>query len=453
MANGYSHLGYEPAVAYFVERVTELSDGALRVEVIDEWGGFATDFEDQIIGAVAAGEVDLGWVGTRAFDTVDVSSFQALTAPMLIDNYPLQEAVIESEIPTQMLDSLDEIGLAGLAVLADGMRKPIAVDGPLLGPDDWSGITFQTFRSRGQSQAIRSLGAVATDVLQTLDEGLVNGEIQGFEKNLLVYELNDTAPRAPYVTANVNLWPQTVAIVANPDRLAVLSDQHRDWLTAAADDATARSSSLADQDAAILARLCESGARFANASEAELTALRKAFAPVYEALRQNSQTAGFIDEIESLKESTPAGDRLVIPADCTGSAAAPLEPALDEAPSAVDVALNGVYRWTMTEEDAVASGTELTTPEALATYPWVMTLTLDDGTWALVVRSEGMDKLDATDEEFEVAGDRITFNWDGAQLVFTFSVDAEGNLELTPVEPMPAGDQFVWSTHPLAKIE
>jgi hypothetical protein len=117
------------------------------------------------------------------------------------------------------------------------------------------------------------------------------------------------------------------------------------------------------------------------------------------------------------------------------------------------VALNGVYRWTVTEEDAVASGTEPTTPEHLATFPWVMTLTLDEGTWALTVRSEGEDSLEATDEEFEVSGDRIKFHWEGAQLEFTFSVDSEGNLELTPVEPMPAGDQFVWSTYPLTKIE
>ena len=159
---------------------------------------------------------------------MDVLSFQALTAPMLIDNYPLQEAVIESDIPAQMLEGLDTIGVAGLAVLADGLRKPIAVDAPLLGPDDWNGITFQSFRSEGQSEAIEALGAQPTDVIfEALDEGLANGEIEGFEKNLLVYQINAMAADAPYITANVNLWPQTVAIFANPDRLAALSEQHR----------------------------------------------------------------------------------------------------------------------------------------------------------------------------------------------------------------------------------
>ena len=46
--------------------------------------------------AVAAGQVDLGWSGTRVFDTMGVTSFQALHAPMLIDSYALQHAVIAS---------------------------------------------------------------------------------------------------------------------------------------------------------------------------------------------------------------------------------------------------------------------------------------------------------------------------------------------------------------------
>jgi TRAP-type C4-dicarboxylate transport system substrate-binding protein len=450
MANGYGNLDYEPALAYFVERVAELSDGAFRIEVVDEWGGSANDFEQQIIRDVATGEVDVGWVGTRVFDTVDVLSLQALTAPMLIDSYPLQEAVIESEIPGQMLEGLEKLDLAGLAVLADGLRKPIAVDGPLLAPEDWSGVTFQSFRSERQADAIRALGARPTDVIfGKLDAGIANGQIQGFEKNLLIYQINAMDAFAPYITANVNLWPQTVAIVANPDRLAELSEQHREWLTKAANDAAGLSPGLADQDAPIVAAMCESGARFANASEADLAALRDAFAPVYQTLRQDSQTAGFIDQIESMKQSTPAGDGLAIPAACTGAAEAPAPPGLDEPATA----LNGTYRWTITEEDAVASPTEDKSPEHLATFPWVMTITLQNGAWTLSNRSAEGNHLEAAEKEFTVSGDRITFQWDGAELPFTFSVDGVGNLHLVPVEPMNAGDQFVWASHPWTKID
>ena len=130
LANTNGQLDFTPAVVDFVDRVEELSGGDLRIEAVDEWGDFASDAEQQVVKDVAAGEVDLGWVGTRVFDTLDVKSFQALTAPMLIDSYALESAVIESGITEQMMRGLDDLGVAGLGVLPDGLRKPIGVTGP-----------------------------------------------------------------------------------------------------------------------------------------------------------------------------------------------------------------------------------------------------------------------------------------------------------------------------------
>ena len=48
---------------------------------------------------VADDTYDLGVVGTQVFDTLGVTSFQALNAPMLLDSYPLQAAVLESRLP------------------------------------------------------------------------------------------------------------------------------------------------------------------------------------------------------------------------------------------------------------------------------------------------------------------------------------------------------------------
>ena len=153
-----------PAVQYFVDRVKELSDGAVRIDVESGWAYRSPDAEQQVIRDVAAGEIELGWVGTSVFDTVGVTEFEALTAPMLIDSYPLQQAVLASDIPARMLDGLDEIGLHGIAILSDGLRKPIAVSHPLLNPADYSGITFQAFRSTETANAIRALDAIPTDV-------------------------------------------------------------------------------------------------------------------------------------------------------------------------------------------------------------------------------------------------------------------------------------------------
>jgi TRAP-type C4-dicarboxylate transport system substrate-binding protein len=316
MANAYANLDFTPAISYFVSRVEELSDGDLRIVVRHEWGHTRPNAEQEVVRAVSNGDVDLGWVGARVFDTLGVDDLQALQAPMLIDSYALQDAVISSGITQEMLQGLDEVGVTGLGVLADGLRKPIAVDRPLLSPGDYRGITFETFRSDGQFEAIRALGAATTDVFgPALTEGLESGTIQAFEKNLLVYQMLDMDRRALYVTANVNLWPQMDVLLANPERVAGLTDEQQGWLQQASSDAADVSVALIDRDEMILAALCESGAHVAVATKTDLAALKAAVDPAYAELERDAETRAFIAQIEDLKASTSASP-LVIPTVC-----------------------------------------------------------------------------------------------------------------------------------------
>jgi TRAP-type C4-dicarboxylate transport system substrate-binding protein len=320
MASTGTNSGYSPAIEYFLQRVKELSAGDLSIDVVYGWGNFSPDAERQSILDVAAGTADLTAAGPRVFDTMGVNSFRALTAPMLIDSYPVEDAVVASGIPGEMLAGLEKVGVTGLGVLGGSLNKPIAVEGPLLGPADWQGVTFETYLSQTQAQAIQALGAQSTNVLGAgLDAGLQSGQIQGFSKGLLVYSINGTERLAPYVTANVNLWPGMQVLLANPGRLSRLSEQQRGLLRQAAQDAVGRSTSLVEHEDQIVADVCQAGARLSNASQTDLTALRQAFVPVYSSLEEDPQTKSFIARIEALKQSTAAGAPLAIPVGCTGS--------------------------------------------------------------------------------------------------------------------------------------
>jgi TRAP-type transport system periplasmic protein len=303
--------GYKPQIDYLVNRVESLSAGNVQIDMVYGVGDGNPNPEQQVARGVAAGTYDLGVVDTRAFDTLGVNSFQALTAPMLIDSYPLEQAVIDSDIPAVMMRSLDTLDVTGLGVLADGLRKPIAVKNPLLGLNDWRGITFAAFPSNEVSESISALGARPSDAFASAEGG---------DSNLLVYRLNNMWKQAPYVTANVNLWPGTLAVIGNPDRLAGVTSQQRGWLVQAVGDAAARSTGLVDGDPERVSALCAAGTRFATASDADIAALRFAFASVYAALQKDSQTKEFIAEIEELKQASQ-GQALVIPDRCTGTAA------------------------------------------------------------------------------------------------------------------------------------
>jgi TRAP-type transport system periplasmic protein len=318
MASTPSGVSYAPPVADFVQRVGSLSGGSVQIKVISQWGDYAPDAEAQVVRAVAHGTVDLGWAGSRVFDTMGVPASGALSAPMLIDSYPLENAVIKSAVPARMLAGLSRLQVTGLAVLGDVLRHPYAVHRPLLAPADWRGLSIGGYRSAAQEQAVRALGAtpvVALGPYRTHD--LASGAIQGFELDMRTYVHLGLVASARYVTANVVLWPQFDVLFANPARLASLTGQQRAWLQQAAADASRGSVMLAaGQNAPYIEQACALGARFVTATPADLAALRHAFTPVYRSLETDPQTSGLIAQIQHLKKATPPGPAPAIPADC-----------------------------------------------------------------------------------------------------------------------------------------
>ena len=307
LANTASDVNNSLGVGYFVDRVNELSHGNVRVEAVNTWGHYAPDAEQQVVHDVAADKADLGWVGTRVLDTMHVTAFDALSAPMLIDSYPLERAVVTSDIPARMLDSLGTLGLTGLAVLGADLRHPISDRRPLLAPGDWAGRSVGTYRSVVQEATLRALEArpfvaFGSDRLHALQ----SSRISAFEFDVRRYAHLGLTRYAPFVVSNVTLWPQTEVVFANPDRLSSLSSHQRRWLEQAAHDAAERSVSLVvatDRDSVRAA--CGYGARFAAASPADLAAMRRAVQPVYDQLQRDRRTAAFLRDIEQLKARRP----------------------------------------------------------------------------------------------------------------------------------------------------
>ena len=133
-----------------------------------------------MVRAVAAGKADLGWAGARVFDTMGVTSFQALQAPMLIDSYALEQAVVASDIPGQMLQGLDKVGVARPR---GPRRQPAQADRRQAPPARPRGLAWDHLRHlqvAGQAQAIRSLGATPMEVFRrSRNQALLDGKLAG----------------------------------------------------------------------------------------------------------------------------------------------------------------------------------------------------------------------------------------------------------------------------------
>jgi TRAP-type transport system periplasmic protein len=252
----------------------------------------------------------------RVIDTFGVKSFQGLQAPLLIDSYPLQRAVLRSDMPARMLAGLDRIGLVGLSLVANKLRHPFGTK-PLAGRSDYKGKRIRVFASNVQTLTMRALGARPSyEGWADLAGGLIQHELQGMESDLITYSANDYASVAPYATVNVTLWPRTIALVANGKAFAALSSDQQAWLRQAAADATAYSLTLPNADQKALNRACTAGARAVVATPADLATLKEAVAPVYASIERDRQTKSFVQAIRALKRRTPA-PALAVPKKCT----------------------------------------------------------------------------------------------------------------------------------------
>jgi hypothetical protein len=109
------------------------------------------------------------------------------------------------------------------------------------------------------------------------------------------------------VTANVAQWPRTVVVFAGPRAVVRLSSAQIALLRRAARAAIPAGLAqvrAADEDGQ--RALCARGATFLDASRRDLTALRRAVAPVYADLKRDAATAKAVRAIEDLKQRTGA---------------------------------------------------------------------------------------------------------------------------------------------------
>ena len=115
--------------------------------------------------------------------------------------------------------------------------------------------------------------------------------------------------------------------------------------------------------------------------------------------------------------------------------------------------LDGTYRWTITAADALTYGTPGDkTPENQATFPWIFTVTMNDGHWTMKHRQADGD-FDDGEGTYTVQGDRVVLDSVGGIVdTFAFEVDGEGTLHLTGQGGSDPGDVFVMATNPWTKI-
>ena len=414
-------------VQLWIDEVQRRSAGSLRIQVTNRWRDQEFAYDKATIADVQAGKVQLAKVNARVYDTVGVDSFQALVAPFLIDNHPLQRRVLESDLMGEMLAGTDKLGLVGLAVLPTRLRKPLGVSRPLVTAEDYRGARVGIREGEVAKATFTALGATPVETIP----GMRRGDLDGIE---LDFGLNEYEQQAKAFTSNVTLWPRPVTLVINRKTFESLTPSQQDALRQAGSAVLSRRlddrQKISAEDGGIL---CRRGLRFARASNQDLAALRRAVQPVYDKLERNPETKSFLQQILAMKRETRAASTPDSPPCSPSNATA-------DVASQKATALDGVYRTSFTREE-LAKSPLLTDPGEINDQNWGdFTLTFARGRVTFTQRNDldnsstsGTYTLDGKAITLKFtegvnAGNTFTGPWNLYRDVLTFGRDASGGF-------------------------
>jgi TRAP-type C4-dicarboxylate transport system substrate-binding protein len=407
----------------FARRVEELSDGDIRIKPVWHAAGDVTDWDQRVARMVTSGELDMGLIPSRSWDTEGVSSLRALNAPFLITSDELVAEVVSGELATELLSGLDEAGVVGLALFPEGMRHPFGLKEPLLGPDDYEGEAIRAPTSRTVASVFNALGATVNDQEPSED---VHAGIES------AYNQNPSGA----ATGNVTFFPKVNSLVVNAEVYDDLDEGQRQTLERAAADTRAWAIDETPSDAEAASAFCDRGDTVVLADDAQVAALERATEPVYAELERDEQTKDIIEAIRELKQDMPA------------SAAAPEGCKRAEGPDdggsgsgAEETAISGVYRFSLDEGQLRAAG--MTDAARIAENLGVITYTLNDGEACWQQRGPTPAATADGCDPYEVDGDRFIINYPaGEPDVYRWRELANGDLELTYVSAEPGEDDI-----------
>lgn len=295
---------YGIAVDHFVDQVKERSNGAIEITPVPSY----RDGDVPLLADVRGGAIELASVSTATWDSQGATAFEALQAPFLITNYPLEREVITGDIGRDMLALAEEQvpGIVGLAIHEGGLRKPLGVSEPLVSPATFRGKSLRSVESRVLRIGLRSLGADPNpipigDVYSALDVGTVDG----MEANLGLIQTFKFYEVARFVS-NINFWPFPTALVISRDAFDQLTEEQQQVIRAAARTVPAFSiDQIFNRRSELPQTLCDEGVTFVEVSDANAASLEAAAQSGVDELSRDADVAGFIERIQELKDNQP----------------------------------------------------------------------------------------------------------------------------------------------------
>jgi tripartite ATP-independent transporter DctP family solute receptor len=217
---------YQATTEFFAQRVSELTDGAVTVQIFP---GATLGTETSMLQEVISGNLDLS-VSTTANASSFVPKFGMLSVSYLFANGEhFKKALVDEEF-NALIDAMIEeqdSGFIRVASITPGARSLYNIFGPVDSLDDVAGKRMRVMASPVESEVWGQLGTLPVAIpFGDVYTGMQTGLVDAAENSPGSYILNKHHEVAPYFSLTEHQWPISL-IFMNKERFDSLSAEHQ----------------------------------------------------------------------------------------------------------------------------------------------------------------------------------------------------------------------------------
>lgn len=270
---------FQIAAEKFKEIVEEKTDGAYQIEIYpdNKLGDEAT-----LLESMAAGELELGIVTSGPFINFS-NDMGVLDMPFLFGSNDEAHKVLDGEVGQELLATLENSNLKGLAYAERGFRNLTNSVKPVTTVADMQGLKLRVMENEVYAKTFEALGANASPMAWTETlTALQNGAIEGQENPINVicsYTLWESNQR--YATLTRHSYSTAIITMSLEKFNELPEDVQTIFKDAAQEAAVYERNWTAENEAAQLQEMKDNGMEVVE--EPDLDSFREAVQPVYDA--------------------------------------------------------------------------------------------------------------------------------------------------------------------------
>ena len=159
------------------ELLQEKTNGAVSV---DHFGSSQLGGERDLIEGLQLGSVQMCCISTAPLSGF-TDSFLVFDLPFIFETNAQARAVMDSDVGTEILNSVEDQGLVGVCWFENGFRNVTNNVRPINKPEDLKGLKIRTMENQMHMAAFQIMGADPTpmamgEVFTALQQGTIDGE-------------------------------------------------------------------------------------------------------------------------------------------------------------------------------------------------------------------------------------------------------------------------------------